>query len=534
MPLGIDATIRYALNNWTRPLRAVRAADATRPYNTRKRQGLPPTPIGNPGLASIKAAPNPAERRLPLLRRQAVRRRRARVLRRPTRSSSATSRRTTGRATRTAATTRRTAEAAGHDARLGVLGWPVAHSRSPAMHNAALRRTRPERLALPAAAGPARALRGDRARAGGAGFVGANVTIPHKEAALALADEATRRGRARSVRPTRSPSATGEIHADNTDAPGLLAALSQAARAGAALVLGRRRQRASRGARARDAGAARCSSGTGRPSARGRAGASRTAPRSPADLLVNCTSVGLDVPKSSRDVSRNLPVAADGLGTYATVVDLVYRQDGDTELVRSCPSGRLLRRRWAGDPGPPGRAEFRVLDRPAAAPLEAMRGARGADTRRNEPRQPISDLSRRRPAPDERAAQSRTASRRTASGAHSADSSLTSSSSWVSSSRAEHRAAIEAARAAGTTPEAVLFEPGALDGDGLLPRDRRAPRPGPPRPDRLPRRHGRGQPDQPPAARRYEAVPVALLRRPRPAGRHGRPRQRPARSTTSR
>jgi UPF0755 protein len=58
-PLGIDATIRYQINNWSRPLRVSELQRDT-PYNTRTRRGLPPTPIGNPGLASIKAAANPA------------------------------------------------------------------------------------------------------------------------------------------------------------------------------------------------------------------------------------------------------------------------------------------------------------------------------------------------------------------------------------------------------------------------------------------------------------------------------------------
>ena len=59
MPLGIDATIRYQINNWSRPLR-VSELERDTPYNTRTRRGLPPTPIGNPGLASIRAAANPA------------------------------------------------------------------------------------------------------------------------------------------------------------------------------------------------------------------------------------------------------------------------------------------------------------------------------------------------------------------------------------------------------------------------------------------------------------------------------------------
>lgn len=59
MPLGIDATLRFALNDWTRPLTLSQLANPT-PYNTRLHQGLPPGPIGNPGLASLKAAARPA------------------------------------------------------------------------------------------------------------------------------------------------------------------------------------------------------------------------------------------------------------------------------------------------------------------------------------------------------------------------------------------------------------------------------------------------------------------------------------------
>jgi len=62
--LGIDATIRYETRNWTKPL-VLSVLQRDTPYNTRTRAGLPPTPIGNPGLASLQAAANPA--RVPYL-----------------------------------------------------------------------------------------------------------------------------------------------------------------------------------------------------------------------------------------------------------------------------------------------------------------------------------------------------------------------------------------------------------------------------------------------------------------------------------
>ena len=61
MPLGIDATTRYGANNWTRPLTKAELATATRRTTRARDQGLPPTPIGNPGLASMKAAAQPAK-----------------------------------------------------------------------------------------------------------------------------------------------------------------------------------------------------------------------------------------------------------------------------------------------------------------------------------------------------------------------------------------------------------------------------------------------------------------------------------------
>ena len=58
-PLGIDATIRYQTGNWQTPILQSQL-DRDTPYNSRLRRGLSPTPIGNPGLKSMKAAAHPA------------------------------------------------------------------------------------------------------------------------------------------------------------------------------------------------------------------------------------------------------------------------------------------------------------------------------------------------------------------------------------------------------------------------------------------------------------------------------------------
>jgi UPF0755 protein len=60
MLLGIDATVRYAVNKWTEPLTDADLAVAS-PFNTRVNMGLPPSPICNPGEAALRAALEPAE-----------------------------------------------------------------------------------------------------------------------------------------------------------------------------------------------------------------------------------------------------------------------------------------------------------------------------------------------------------------------------------------------------------------------------------------------------------------------------------------
>ena len=60
MNLGIDATLLYQYGSWSHQLTVSELAADT-PYNTRVRPGLPPTPICNPGLASMQAAAQPAK-----------------------------------------------------------------------------------------------------------------------------------------------------------------------------------------------------------------------------------------------------------------------------------------------------------------------------------------------------------------------------------------------------------------------------------------------------------------------------------------
>ncbi len=216
--------------------------------------------------------------------------------------------------------------------RLGVLGWPVAHSRSPAMHNAALAAVglsdwRYQRLPVPPE------LFAETVRALPAlGFVGANVTIPHKAAALNLADTASARARAIGAANTLVFGPDGSIWADNTDGPGLVAALGA-------------RSFALAGARVQVLGAG----GTARAAvwALGDAGAdvavwNRTPERAaalcaelggravtepePGQLLVQATAAGL-TPQSDLPDFEILAGTADGLGSFEMVVDFVYSDD---------------------------------------------------------------------------------------------------------------------------------------------------------------------------------------------------------------
>ncbi|HTA37009.1 MAG TPA: shikimate dehydrogenase [Solirubrobacteraceae bacterium] len=219
--------------------------------------------------------------------------------------------------------------------RLGVLGWPVAHSRSPAMHNAALAELGLSDWHYQALPVPPELFEQTTRALGGSGFAGANVTIPHKHAALALADGASEAARAIGAANTLTFAPGGAIAAENTDAPGLIAALDAPLAGKRALVLG-----AGGSARAAvwalgDAGAREvliCNRTRERAERLAdELGASAVVAPQPADVLVNCTSVGL---QAASDELEQLGLDAERLGDYALVVDLVYRV-GATALVRA-------------------------------------------------------------------------------------------------------------------------------------------------------------------------------------------------------
>ena len=281
--------------------------------------------------------------------------------------------------------------------RVAVLGHPVAHSRSPAMHNAAFAAlgldwryeaidVEPERFAELVRGMPAR------------GFAGANVTIPHKLAALEVADSASPVARTVGAANTLVFRG-GAIHAENTDVEGTLAALRERAPEAPAgmraLVLG-----AGGAARAVvfaliEGGAARVDVWNRHPeraealvsdlstaAGRTRLAATRAPSLAEADLLVNATSVGMSRPgpdshhPEEEDSFKELPLSADELDDRLIVVDLVYRQDR-TPLVRTARARGLRCADGLDVLVHQGAASFRLWTG-RDAPLGAMRsGATG-------------------------------------------------------------------------------------------------------------------------------------------------------------
>ena len=200
---------------------------------------------------------------------------------------------------------------------LGVAGWPVGHSRSPAMQNAALAELGLEWLYVPVPV-PPDLFPATVPALGPAGFRGVNVTVPHKLAAREAADSLS--PAAAAIGAVNTLSFGDGIEGDNTDAGGLLDALEEPVGGRTALVLG-----AGGAARAAvwallDAGAE--VSVWNRTATRAEElaadlGARAVAKPVPAEVVVNCTVVGL-----AGGGVDDLGLA--GVDPGAVVVDMVY------------------------------------------------------------------------------------------------------------------------------------------------------------------------------------------------------------------
>jgi len=262
----------------------------------------------------------------------------------------------------------------------GIIGWPVEHSLSPAMHNAAFAALGLNWIYAAFPVDPARVPEAVRGLAA-AGCAGLNVTIPHKQAVIDCCSSVSDAVAAIGAANTLVPDGDGGFRADNTDAAGFLRALDEqapldlagrdalvigAGGAARALVFALR----SRGARVRVANRT-----PARAAELGEAvpfvpqALETVAARSA--LVVNTTSLGLhgDAPPPE------LPLA--GLGRDQVVADIVYRPGGTPWLAavgargaRTVDGlGMLLHQgaaafeQWTGH----------------EAPTEVMRAALGAD-----------------------------------------------------------------------------------------------------------------------------------------------------------
>lgn len=228
----------------------------------------------------------------------------------------------------------------GHTKVTGIIGWPVEHSLSPAMHNAAFDALGLNWLYAAFPVDPDRvgdALRGLAA----AGCAGLNVTIPHKQAVIEHCSHVSGAVAAIGAANTLVPDGEGGFRADNTDAAGFLRALDAAAQPNLdgmqALVIG------AGGAARAVAWALRSRGARILASNRTTEKAAALGPTVPfgratldeacasVDLVVNCTSLGLD--GSGDSVPADLPV--DGIEQGKIVADIVYRPGGTAWLAEA-------------------------------------------------------------------------------------------------------------------------------------------------------------------------------------------------------
>jgi shikimate dehydrogenase len=251
--------------------------------------------------------------------------------------------------------------------RLAVLGYPIGHSRSPAMHSAALAELGlGEEWSYEAIEVAPDAFEARVRTMPGEGFAGANVTVPHKGAALALADELSETAREIGAANTLV-FAGGDVRAENTDAEGFLRSLPASPTGKRVLVLGA-------GGAARAVVWALLREGAevevwNRTELRSQhlseelGGTTVAAPDQAAyELIVNTTAVGL----SGEDPFAELPLVAEAFGASQTVVDMVYGGE-PTALLRAAAAvgaatvdgieilvqqGALSLETWTGRPAP--------------------------------------------------------------------------------------------------------------------------------------------------------------------------------------
>ena len=234
--------------------------------------------------------------------------------------------------------------------RLGIFGWPVAHSKSPQMHESAARalglQLRYERFEVPPE-GLAEAIAAKHA----AGIDGYNLTVPHKEAILSLIDEIA--PAARAIGAVNTVVRTGGRYiGHNTDAPGFVRSLEEAGvsvRGARVVVLGAGGASRAAVVGLANAGAAEITVLSRRPeqseallrslgeelacnlqAAPLREAGSRFGA---ATLLVQATSATLESNPGAQEFAESLPIQA--LPIEAAVVDMVYKPLRTSLLARA-------------------------------------------------------------------------------------------------------------------------------------------------------------------------------------------------------
>lgn len=223
--------------------------------------------------------------------------------------------------------------------RLAVLGHPVSHSRSPAMQNAALGALELEDWSYRAIDAAPEAFEMTVRELAEVGYAGVNVTVPHKEAALALADEASEASEEIGAANTLVFDGK-KIEAHNTDADGLLASLPEPPRDHRVLVLGA--GGAARAAlwallwegaevdvwnRTHERAEAICAALGGNPTEEPDQQSYR--------LIVNTSAAGL----RGEDPFDHLPLQGDRFTQDQTVVDMVYGERRSPLLIAAEEAG---------------------------------------------------------------------------------------------------------------------------------------------------------------------------------------------------